>query len=100
MVVLPPPEGPTRAILSPGLTRDVYILQYRHMVVRVLKTYVVKGNGSLYMLHLLCIFTVLDIRHHIHDSWKRSIPVIPRWNCSANSMILRMVVRRVVTYMV
>ena len=37
------------------------------MVIRILKTYVVKGNGSLYMLHLLCIFAVLDIRHHIHD---------------------------------
>ena len=29
---------------------------------------------------------------------KRSIPVMPRWNCSANSMILRIVAINVVTY--
>ena len=100
MVVLPPPEGPTRAILSPGLT-----VMFISSSTGTWSSGYSKLTWSKEMAPFTCSIFFAFLLSLISGttsmiSWKRSIPVIPRWNCSANSMILRMVVRRVVTYMV
>ena len=98
IVVFPPPEGPTKATFSPSFI-DKLISD---------KTFL---SVSLYpnetSLNLILPFTPfnsfassssnMSISESI-ISIKRSIPVIPLWNCSANSTILLTVASRVVTY--
>lgn len=96
-VVLPPPEGPTRATFSPGamcrekserifLSVPLYENVTRLNSISPLTFSMGFASGLSFMSLTASIISV-----------KRSMPVMPRLNCSLNSTIVRIAESRVLT---
>ena len=80
-----------------GLDVKADMVEHLVVVVGVLEADVLEADGTRAGLQGLCVLGILDGHGVSMISAKRSMPVMPRWNCSANSTMRRMVAMRVVT---